>query len=220
MRKVMFLVFLLSFLPVIGGSFPAYKVETIGACTSPEISDAEKKVLQDHGFKVVGDSGPFCEVWLRSVLPQSSGTGTDYSTMAPGTFVGVIHYFSAAGDYKGRTIKAGIYTMRYQTMPSDGNHMGVAPTPDFFVLLAPAADKDPDTVMEYQELLKLGKQASGTNHIYPLFVTSPGGGTVPAFESLDESHWALEAKTKAQPKGGAEADFPIALVLIGKSDSN
>ena len=220
MRKTVLLILLLGVLPATGVPVPAYKFDTIGACTTTEVSDAEKKVLQDYGLRVNGDSGPFCEIWLRSVLPQSNGTGTGYSTLAAGTFVGVIHYFSNGGDYRGRAIKPGFYTLRYQTMPSDGNHMGVAPTPDFFVLLPPAADKDPSAVLEYEDVIKLGKQASGTNHLYPLFLTSPTDGTFPDFKAVDESHWAIEAKIKAQPKAGAETDFPIALVLIGKSDSN
>ncbi len=206
-------------LPATGNPAPAtFKVETIGACTVPEVSDAMKKVLQDQGLRVAGDSGPLCEVWLRKVFPQSSGTGTDYSTLAPGTFVGVIQYLSKGGDYRGQVIKPGIYSMRYQTMPSDGNHMGVAPTQDFFVLLPPTADKDPDAVLEYQDVISLGKQASGISHIYPLYLTTPSGGGNPGMQAVDESHWALEAKTKAQPKGGAEIDFPVSLILVGKSE--
>ncbi len=203
-----------------GNPAPAtYKAETIGACTLPDISDAMKKVLQDQGVRVVGDSGPLCELWLRKVLPQSAGTGTDYSTMAPGTFVGVIQYLGKGGDYRGHVIKPGVYSMRYQTMPSDGNHMGVAPTPDFFVLLPPSADKEPDAVLEYQDVIRLGKQASGLSHIYPLYLTAPSGGGNQSMQAVDETHWAVETKTKAQPKGGAEVDFPVALILVGKSEA-
>jgi len=206
-------------LPAAGDPTPAYKVETIGACTSSDISDAVKKTLQEQGLRVVGDSGPLCEVWFRKVLPQNAGTGTDYNTLATGTFVGVIQYLSKGGDYRGQTVKPGIYTMRYQTMPSDGNHMGAAPTPDFFILMLPGTDKDPDVVLEYQDVIKLGKQASGLSHICPLYLTAPTGGGSPGFKSVDESHWALEAKTKAQPKGGAEIDFPIAIILVGKAEA-
>jgi hypothetical protein len=206
-------------LPAAGNPPPAYKVETISSCTLPQISDAMKKTLQEQGLRVTGDSGPLCEIWLRKVLPQNAGTGTDYSTLAAGTFVGVIRYLSNGGDYKGQTIKPGTYTMHYQTMPSDGNHMGVAPTPDFFVLLPPSADTDPDAVLDFQELIKLGKQASSISHIYPLYLTSPAGGATPEILQTGDGQWALEAKTEAQPKDGKEIDFPIALVLVGKSES-
>lgn len=203
-----------------GNAVPGYKLETIGPCPNSEISDAMKKSLQDEGFRVTGDSGPLCEIWLRKVLPQNAGAGSDYSTLASGTFVGVIQYLGNGGDYRGRPIKPAAYTLRYQTMPSDGNHMGVAPAPDFFVLLPPGADKDPDAALEYADLIKLGKQASGTTHINPLYLTAPTGSGGPSIQAVDDSHWALQVKTKAQPKGGAAADFPIALILIGKSESD
>ncbi len=206
-------------LPVTVNSAPGYRVETVGACTSPDIPDAVKNVLQDQGFRVVGDSGPLCEIWFRKLLPQTAGSGTDYSSLAAGTFVGVIHYLSKGGDYRGQTVKPGTYILRYQTMPSDGNHMGVSPTPDYLVLTPPAADKDPNAVLEYQDLIKLGKQASGASHLHPLYLTSPEGSATPAMRSVDENHWALEAKVKAQPKGGAEVDLPIALVLVGKAEA-
>ncbi len=219
-RKWAIVLFLFALaLPAAGNPAPSYKVEKIGACTLPDISDAMKKELSDQGLRVVGDSGPLCEVWLRKVLPQTAGTGTDYSTLASGTFVGVIQYLGKGTDYRGHQIKPGAYSMRYQTMPSDGNHMGVAPTPDFFVLLPPGADNNPDAVMEYQDLIKLGKQASGLSHIYPLYLTSPSDGEDPSVQSVDDSHLALQAKTKAQPKGGAEIDFPVAIVLVGKSEA-
>ncbi len=206
-------------LPAADNPSPAYKVETIGPCTIADVSDAVKKTLQDQGLRVVDDSGPLCEVWLRKTLPQSAGTGTDYSTLAAGTLAGVIQYVGKAADYRGQAIKPGAYTLRYQTMPSDGNHMGVAPTSDFFVLLPPAADRDPDAILEFQDLIKLGKQASGISHIYPLYLTTPAGGASPSMQSVDDTHWALQTKTKAQPKGGAEIDFPIAIMLVGKSES-
>ncbi len=204
-------------LPALSGPPPGYKVETVGTCTSPDVSDAMKQELQDHGLRVSSDSGPLCDIWLRKVLPQSTGTGTDYSTIAAGTFVGVIQYLSNGGDYRGQTVKTGIYTMRYQTMPSDGNHMGVADTPDFFALLPPGADKDPDAVMGYQDVIRLGKQASGLSHLYPLYLPPPNGGSAAGIQQMD-SHWVLQTTTKAQPKGGAAIDFPVALVLVGKSE--
>ncbi len=205
-------------LPAADNPPPAYRVETIGACAIPDVSDTMKKTLQEQGLRVEGDSGPLCEVWLRKILPQSAGTGTDYSTLASGTFVGVIQYLGKAGDYRGQAIKPGTYTLHYQTMPSDGNHMGVAPTSDFFVLLPPAADRDPDAVLEFQDLIKLGKQASGISHIYPLYLTTAAGGASSGMQSVDDAHWALQTRTKAQPKGGAEIDFPIAIILVGKSE--
>lgn len=201
----------------LGESAPSYKLETIGSCTIADFSESMRGALQSQGFRVIGPSGPFCEVWLRASVPQKTG-GSDYSTVAPGTFMGVISYLSKGGDYRGQAVKVGTYILRYQTIPQDGNHLGVSPTSDFFLLSPASADTDPNAVIEYQELIKLSKQASGTNHPNPLNLTTPTGDSAPAFKEADESHWVLEVKTKAKPSSGAEADFPIAVVLVGKSE--
>src|SRR5262245_38099278 len=199
---------------------PANKLEITGPCTNPEIAEAMRATLQPQGLKVVGDSGVLCEVWMRKTIPQKSGASdASYGSVANGTFVGVVTYTGKGGDYRGQVIKPGTYTLRLQTIPSDGNHLGVAPSPEFFLLAPASADKDPAPI-SYEDLIKLSKQASGTNHPHPLNLAQPTGGGNPSFKQTgDSAHWALEAKTKAQPAGGgAEVDFPFAVVLIGKAE--
>ena len=196
----------------------ANKVETTGACTNTEIAEPMRATLQPQGFRVVGDSGPLCELWMRKAIPQKSGAG--YGSIANGTFVGVIIFTGKGGDFRGQAIKPGAYTLRFQTIPSDGNHQGMAPSPEFFLLAPAGADKDPAAQVGYEELTKLSKQASGTNHPHPLYLAQPTGAGSPSFKQVGEGgHWALEGKTKAQPSGGGtEVDFPFAVVLIGKAE--
>jgi len=220
-RRFMILCMLLpAGIPAPGLPMPGYQLETMGPCEIPEVSEKMRQGLQPEGLRIVGDSGVFCEIWLRKVLPQKPGSsGTEYSTLVTGSFAGIIRYPGKGGDYRGQAVRVGTYTMRYQTIPSDGNHMGVSPSPDFFLLSPVSIDQDPDAVPEYQDLIKWGKQASGTNHPNPLYLTYPEGGTAPVFRVTDENHWALEATTKARPAVGAdERDFSIALILIGKAE--
>jgi hypothetical protein len=199
----------------------ANKVETTGACTNSEVAEAMRATLQPQGLRVVGESGVLCEVWMRKSIPQKSGaSGAGYGSIANGTFVGVITYTGKGGDFRGQAIRPGTYTLRFQTIPSDGNHLGVAPTPDFFLLAPASADKDPAAQVSPEELVKLSKQAAGTNHPHPLNLAQPTGGGNPSFKQAGEGErWALEGKTKAQPAGGgAEVDFPFAIILIGKAE--
>ena len=196
-----------------------YKAESAGPCTLPDVSDAMKASLQSEGVRVVDAKGVLCETWLRKIIPQKAGSSdSQYSTVDNGTFAGIINYPARAGDYRGQILKPGIYTMRFQAMPADGNHMGCAPSTDF-VLLAPAgADQDPNAIIGYDELVKMSLKGSGTSHPIPLYLTIPGGAKGATFRSADEHHWAVEFKTKAQPAGGAEIDFPVAIILVGKSE--
>lgn len=196
-----------------------YKAEPTGACDLPEVSAAMKGALQPQGLRVTGENGATFEMWLRKVIPQKAGSsGTSYGTIADGTFVGILKYDEEGGDFRGQTLKPGTYTMRYQTMPSDGNHMGCSPSPEFVLLSLVGEDTDPNGVVGYQDLIKNSRKASGAPHPAVLYLTIPEGADKPAFHAAEENDWALEATTKAQPAGGAEIDFPIAVILIGKAE--
>jgi hypothetical protein len=199
---------------------PAPKVETISACSSAEVSQAMKNALQPQGYRVSGDSGTLCEIWLAKTLQQSAGsTGADYGTLVSGSFAGVIVYPAKSGDYRGQGVPPGTYSMRYQTMPADGNHMGVSPTQDYFLLAPASAEQDPAAVIEYDALLNLSRKASKTNHPTPLYLVPPTGGGSVGFKDIGDGHWAVESKTKAKAKSGsAEIDFPLSIVLIGKGE--
>ncbi len=203
----------------IGLSQTGYKAESSGPCVLPEVSAAMKAALQPDGLRVTGEKGAVFEMWLRKIVPQKPGSsGTTYDTIADGTFVGILKYTETGGDFRGQELKPGTYAMRYQTMPSDGNHMGCSPSPEFVLLSPVSADKDPDAIPVYQDLVKLSRQASGASHPAVLYLTAPAGADKAAFHTAEENHWALEAKTKAQPGGGAETDFSFAVILIGKAE--
>jgi len=197
----------------------ANKFESTGACSSAEVSDEIKGILQEQGVRVFGDKGPMCDIWLRKTLPLKAGSTTpEYGSLNTGELIGVAIYSGSAGDFRGQELKPGTYTIRYQTMPSDGNHMGVSPTQDYVLLCPAALDKDPAKDVEYEALVNMSRKASGTNHPAPLYLVAPTSGGTTAFRDAGDGHWALELKTKAQASGTAAIDFPLAIVLIGKGE--
>ena len=211
--------FLLLFASLCLLAAPAYKVERVGPCSSPDVSDAVKATLLPEGFRVFEDAVPICEIWPRKVLPMKPGSSApEYASLNSGDFVGVIIYSKGMGDYRGQTLKAGAYTMRFQTMPADGNHMGVSPTQDY-VLLAPAgADKDPSTTLEYEALLDLSRKVAGTNHPTPLYLVAPASSGDAVVRDAEGGHRVLEIRTRGQAPAGAEIDFPLAIVMVGKGE--
>jgi hypothetical protein len=203
----------------IGVPQAGYKAEPAGPCSLKEISEAMKGALQPDGLRVIGEKGTVFEMWLRKVVPQKPGSScSTYDTIADGTFVGVLRFSENGGDFRGQALKPGTYAMRYQTLPSDGNHLGCSPSPEFVLLSPVGADTDPQATVGYEDLIKLSKQASGTSHPAVLYLTVPVGADKQAFHTAEENHWALEGKTKAQPPGGAETDFRLAVILIGKAE--
>src|SRR6266404_3731220 len=146
----------------------SYKVEP-AALPSGDMPAALTAVLQPQGSRVLDSTGAtVCEVWLGKAVPMQAGSNSSpevmYGNLAVGTLVGALHFPNKGSDFRGQAIKPGYYTLRYALTPQDGNHLGVNPTRDF-VLMSPAAqDTQVDKTLPFQDLVKLSKLASGTNH--------------------------------------------------------
>jgi len=193
------------------------KIENLGPPTDSSIPEAVKKVLDSKGYRVTLDDGSVaCEIWLRkSVKGQTKKDipGEIYSQLPESTLVGVISFPLATTDYRGQAIKAGTYTVRYELIPNDGNHLGVAPNRDFLLLVPAAADTDPDAVFKFDEMVNLSRKATGTRHPGPLSLVQAAGGTAPAVSKGEEEHWAFSAVLKL----ASGEDLPFAVVVKGSA---
>ena len=88
-----------------------------------------------------------------------------FGQIAEGTLVGVINFPANTSDFRGQGIKAGFYTLRYALILQDGNHLGVSPARDFFLICPAADDKDPNAAMKMEDLLKLSRAAAGAGEL-------------------------------------------------------
>ena len=66
-------------------------------------------------------------------------------------------------DFRGQAIPAGTYTLRYQTLPQDANHMGVSPNPDFLLAIPIASDTNPAANYLFRKLVSLSAQTTGAH---------------------------------------------------------
>jgi hypothetical protein len=194
----------------------SYKAEAIGAAPATDVPASLQTVLDSQGARVVNDQGAtLCEVWLRKTIPTSASPNTSsdllYGALTEGTFLGVLHFPNAATDFRGQNIKAGFYTLHYALIPQDGNHMGVNPYRDVLVLAPVSVDQDPAKTLAFDDLVKLGRQASGTPH--PGFlVGAPVSGTdFPSVVKDDQDHWNLQVKGHGQ-----SGELPLAFTVVGK----
>ncbi|MFZ0964153.1 MAG: hypothetical protein WAO35_25080 [Terriglobia bacterium] len=192
----------------------SYKAEAIGPAPA-DVPAAILSTLDSAGVRVSNAQGAaLCEVWLRKVLPTSANPNTSsdvtYGTLPEGAFLGVLHFPNAATDFRSQNIKAGYYTLRYGLIPQDGNHMGVNPTRDAFVLAPVAADTNPDKTLTFEELVKLSVQASGTPHPGFLVGVPVSGSSFPSVVKDDSGKW--DVQLKGQQSGG---DLPLAFTVVG-----
>ena len=192
------------------------KVETLGPLTDGDVPQKIRQAMEPKGYRLLLDDGtPICELWLRRSIPaQPKGDTPDilYSNFPESILVGVLHFAKSGNDYRGQAIAAGFYTLRYELIPTDGNHLGAAPNRDFLLLVPAASDADPSAAFKYQELVALSRAAAKTKHPAPLSLIQPEvRGSAPAISKDDQDHWIFSAGMKLQ----SGEELPFALVVKG-----
>jgi hypothetical protein len=198
------------------GSAQDGKVEKIGSLTDTAVPEAVRRTLDSAGYRVwLGDGSAIVELWLRKSVPAQPGKDAAdvlYPQLAESTLVGVLRFPKVGSDYRGQTISAGFYTLRYELIPSDGNHLGAAPNRDFLLLIPAASDADPDAVFKFRDLMELSRKATGTRHPGPLSLVQPvPGATVPVLSNDEQNHWTLSATIELS----TGEKLPFALVVKG-----
>jgi hypothetical protein len=191
------------------------KVESIGPLTDGGVPEAVRQVVDSKGYRLImDDPAPACEVWIRKGVPaqtKKDAEGVAYSQLAESTLVGVAHFPQAAADFRGHRIAAGFYTLRYELMPDDGNHLGAAPNRDFLLLIPAASDADPNATFKFQDLVAMSARTTGTKHPSPLSLSPADSGTTPKILKDDQDHWIFSARIKL----ASGEELPFALVVKG-----
>jgi hypothetical protein len=204
------------FLSVSAFGQSAYKVETIGAPAATDVPKAVLDVIEAQGARLSNDQGALAEVWLRkgmTLKPPAGGLGDIlYAQLGDGAVVGLLHFPNAAADFRGQPIKPGYYVMRHALIPQDGAHMGAYATRDSLLLSPVAADTEIGKDLDFADMVKLSRMASGTPH--PCFLVMSAvseGATLPSVAKDDMGHWNLQLKVQGQ-----NGELPIGITLVGK----
>ncbi len=152
------------------------QVERIGALSAPAASDALKQAVEEKGYRITLDGAWTAEFWLAKQLKTAAKDvpGALYPELANAEFVGVVNLPKGMTDFRGQTIPAGVYSLRYHLLPQDGNHLGVAPNPDFLLAIPVASDPNPEQGYLYKKLVALSAKATGTNHPAVIALDAPG----------------------------------------------
>ncbi len=204
---------LLFLLLVISAVAATPKIDSIGKFAG-NAPDAVKTAIADAGYRVTGDDGKvLAEIWpaKSAVTAKSDNSAAVYPEFVSGGFYGVITFPNGAGDYRGQKVPAGTYTMRYELLPDDGNHLGVAPNPDFFLLVPVDSDPDPAAKLEYAALVRLSAKSVGASHPAPFQLVTPAASPVGANEDQGHTIAYFPIRTTA-------ATVNIGMILSGGSD--
>jgi hypothetical protein len=197
-----------------------YKVESVALPAGSDVPAALAALLQPQGARVLDSSGAtVCEIWLGNSIPlgatPNSSPDVMYGSIGMGTLVGLVHFPAKGADFRGQAIKPGFYTLRYGLTPQDGNHMGVNPTRDFLLMCPVAQDTNLTASLSFQDMVKLSKAASGTNHPGIFTMDAPGSVTAASLAQDDQGHTVLQAPAQGKSAAGATQALNLAIVVVG-----
>ena len=193
------------------------KVESIGPVTESAVSEQVRQSLDAKGYRLtLDDAKPCCELWLRKSVPAQSNKSTElvYPQFTESTLLGVIHFPQPAADFRGHPIPAGFYTLRYELLPDDGNHLGVAPNRDFVLAIPAQSDPDPNAMFKYQELVSMSAKTAGTKHPAPLSLPPADKPSLGTAAKDDHDHWIFSASLKL----GSGEELSFAVIVKGTAE--
>jgi hypothetical protein len=168
---------------------------TVAAADPPkEVAEPIREVLNTQAVSLANDESTFFQFWFRKELPLAqppAGETLALDTLQEGTVLGVLKVDSERYDFRDEEIPAGIYILRFGIQPEDGNHLGVAPTRTFALLIPAQADTQLDPVT-HEELMKAAAVNNAASH--------PSSLNLQPVEQADGAFPRLEERNDGQHK--------------------
>ena len=184
-----------------------------------EVAEALKKELSTEGIRIQKGDKPTMDFWWRGFAPASDAKaplGVRFPEIKPGSFLGVVRVHGGAADFKNQKYPAGVFTLRYQVQPEDGDHQGTAESRDF-LLLGPAAADASVAELAYADAVKLSSKVNGKKHPIVLWLVPPAEeGKGPRIVKDDAKEHVLYETSMPQGKKDGKP-LSMALVVVGKA---
>ncbi len=199
-----------------------YTVETADAPPPQELDKAVREALAPTSVRFLKAGTPLAELWFRKDVPcNAKGAqlkAVGYRDVPETTLMGAVRFDKQVTDYRKQKIKPGVYTLRLGFQPMDGDHMGTAPNPEFFLICPAAEDKTTAPMKDAKELQDLSIKATGTSHpgVFELMPVKDPGAAPKVQKS--GSTWVLAWHMAASSKGET-GTLPFGLILVGASPS-
>jgi hypothetical protein len=204
------LVFFLAYAVCAPAAAQEISAEHADAALPTELAEAVRASLAPAAIRVtIGESE--LEFWWVERLETTS---PDWAGVPEGSLVGALRTSSSLRDIRGRTIKPGVYTIRYGIQPANGDHLGVSPHREF-LLLSPAGGDTKSQAAGHEGSVALSKVTIGGSHPAILSIDPPAASE-PALtiRTNDAGHKAVvfEVPTSAGP-------LRFGLILVGRIEA-
>jgi hypothetical protein len=180
-----------------------------------DLADPLEALMAPSGERIVA-SGTTLEFWWVKSLPlMPSSTAVAWSAVEEGTLIGAVTLSANYPDIRGKTMKAGIYTLRYGVQPQDGDHAGVSPHREF-LMISPAALDNAVGALGHDGTIGLAKQTIGGSHpaswsLDPLIASEQTGST----KMNDAGQTSVIFSVPASRDGKDVGALLFGLILVG-----
>lgn len=198
-----------------------------------EIPAAFAELLDPRGVRVEVREKFLYDVWFRKELPvltePRNEMSSSFGALPMGEFVGVVRSYGREVDYRENPVDKGFYALRYGLQPTDGDHLGTAPSRDFLILTGFEDDQDVAPVADMDDLSELSLLASSTDHPMIWYLLPPEPSETEAvararfYPHEDRSEWILDVtiptpRTDGSAEGAESGVVRLGIVLVGVSE--
>jgi hypothetical protein len=195
-------------LPIgIGAQLTASKADV----PPPEEVAAPIRTLLGPGAKVT--TGPATlEFWWVAALAVKGTGPVEWSHVAEGSVIGAVRVSGAFKEIRGKTVKPGVYTLRFGLQPQNGDHLGASSFREHLLLSPAAVDKDA-APLGFEGTIALSKQTIGASHPAALSLDPPVATTAalsPVTNELDHKGIVFEVRTSS----GSMLRFGLTLIGV------
>lgn len=193
----------------------------VGEAGAPpaDLGEGWAGALVETGLRIETPAGVGMTLWPVAEAPAEEGgggyggMGVAHPSMPEGGLVGVLELGEGWTGFRGQSVPAGRYALRYLLRPEDGYHMGVSYYRDFLVLVPVGDDPGPAERPGYDRVVELSRGA-GTSHqpvmaLVPVEAGPAEAGETPALVEDAEGHPTLALGL---------GDLTLGLVLEGEGE--
>jgi hypothetical protein len=152
--------------PAVSSAAQAGKLAVTQGAPPKEVAEPIRAVLDSKALRITTDDKATFDFWFRKDLPlaeKPAGGTLGLSTVKEGTLLGAVRVTGEHYDFRNEEIPAGVYVVRLGIQPEDGNHLGVAPTRTFALLIPAKIDTKLEPI-EHEALMKAAAKINAAMH--------------------------------------------------------
>lgn len=191
---------------------------TASAHTDPPPADLAQPIaalLAQGGTRVTIAQKTLDFWWVKSLPLRSASSEVAWNAVDEGTLIGAVRVSANHTDIRGKTLKAGVYTLRFALQPQNGDHLGASPYREF-LLLGPAAGDTNPAALGHDGAVDLAKLAIGTSHPAAWSIDPPAATAAPlTIQKNDTGLTTVVVSVPASRDGKDAGVLKFGVVILG-----